>query len=240
MKKLLLVMITILIVYGALGYSQEALFGTRPFIQLSIEFSTMEAGRETNRTVVLYSRTEAGITDVYTRVENPTFLRNLQFLSLGRQAGQPEQWVRTSSGLRRLPQSSQGEALFSSAVENTDIILPVLNPVPKESAALPPEFSHLQTYQAESFKFFESLDGLRRYYKGEQSGLIYGFDVYESSGNRVKTYRVQEIQVVQGEVLPSNAIMEDTRSRRTTRLTVEEVSFPGVIPARFFNPQALR
>jgi|GEM_PF-2828828 hypothetical protein len=204
------------------------LFSASASLSLSMRMEIREKGGLKEREILIRTQSDAKGERTLVIVRSPAFLSKLAFLRV-KEGGSPMQWLRSSSGVKRLGGGSEGIRLFDSHFSPSDLI----DPASQASGALlmeAPSAGILRLRaKGESGDMILDID--------EASRLILSISYLDGKGRETKRYRVLERDGASGR--PSAMLMEDSASGGSTTLRVLSLEEGARFPASLFSPGSL-
>lgn len=213
-----------------------SLFGDGDRLVIRLAMTITESGQDKNRELELFLERNDGEVRSLARILSPAFLSGMKFLKRSEPGHPDAQWIKTSSGLRRLGASNGSERVFGShfTVEDFGSINAsnfVLSPLPEADDATT---RAIRALPREPAPYAERIIRVER-----ESGLIVAMECRDGEGRLIKRYSVISASGTGKDRRPEEAVMEDFFLKGSTRLRLLSLETPSSIPERLFNPGAL-
>ena len=210
------------------------LFGERGAAIARMEMRIQSRDGEKTREIELMIDHGAGKVRTVARIVSPSFLTGMKFLKI-REAGKPDaQWLRTSSGVRRLGESNKSETIFGSnftvedfgAIDATGFDIALLPAKDSSTARAVRALPKTPTYYHEKILWVE-----------KDSSLVSAMEYHDPEGRVLKRYEVMTFSATRDH--PIDAKMIDPNSGTTTLLHIISLEMRPSLSDRFFSPGAL-
>ncbi|MFP4365099.1 MAG: outer membrane lipoprotein-sorting protein [Spirochaetia bacterium] len=238
MKKILVCIWMLLIVYSAFAqsaeqiYEQAFFFSNSDSVVMEVAMTIHERRGDKERELEIFLENESdGGRRVYMQITRPGFLRNMKYLQHQDGDGSSQQWLRTSRGVQRLTSSNSDEPLFGSDFTVGDL---------SESAVA----DYSVSLEEETHEFFiiravPENSGSRYAYRlmhiSKESSIIHRVDFYSASSELVKQYELLSTQNIGEYIFPETCIMRDLAAGTETELQFLDLDVDRRIPSRVFN-----
>ena len=221
----------------ALPLRDAHIFGTSASLSVQIEMVVEGPSGGFTRELEVFATRGDGAR-VYAGITSPPFLRQTRFLQVSEEGHDPAQWIATSRGPRRLVGQNRDEAVFQSDFSAEDLSAIQLSAFEQTRSEAGSLLGRRGTWYVlrpiERASYTE-----RRVFVDEMTALILGFDVLDGQ-SVTKRYRVEEFTSSPDGAYPLLARMETVAENSSTTIRTLEVDTTSRIPARYFNPSALR
>lgn len=241
MKRLLAVVICLAIAIIVASAQSAAdvlettnLFGAGSAIVARFEMRTVSTDGEKTREIELFFDRSGGRTRTLAKVVSPAFLSGMKFLKVKEKEKPDAQWLKTSSGLRRLGESDSAERIFGSTFTVED-------------------FGNIDT-KGFDIDFTHEEDGpygqaIRARPKAKKSyaekiiwvnhstGLVMALEYRDQGGVILRRYRVTRVSETDSR--PLEAEMNDLTAKATTYLHVLSIEEKLKLPDKYFTPGSL-
>ena len=207
-----------------------------------------KTGRMSTKTLVMYSRTDAAGTSVYTEVLSPADVRGTRFLSLGGKNGAEEQrlWLPELGRIRRISTSSEGDRFLGSDLSYWDM---KGHHFEGFSYALQGEATAVCTRNGVKERIdcwvVESLPkaGSSPYGRivahiGKEDSFAYRSEMWAPDGSPAKTVVIAEIVRENGVTFPTQTLVISSEGSRTL-LKAEKLALNETLRDELFSLQYL-
>lgn len=218
--------------------ADAALFGDFSSLEVRFEMEIHERRGTKNRGLVAYVEQGEESYRALLQIVSPVFLNNLKFLTIT-EGKQRNQWMATSSGVRRVADSNRNDRLFDS-----DFTVEDLSDYDAEEYRLSRTADQLVSgslcYVLDAVPISSSSDYSRKIlYVEKETRLLARAEFFDDDGELVRQFELLERMSLNGEPFPKSAKMSTLSEGTHTILTVEEADADSDIPDRLFNRGSL-
>ena len=214
------------------------LFGRFSTLTASVQMEIHDRGTRQRTLAVHVDQSDPDYRKTLVHVTAPAFLSRLKFLSHATPRA-VDRWISTSSGVRRVADSSRDEPVFDSDFTVEDF-------APDHSGEYTVRHAGTRMVGSELCDVIEvspsgPSDGhaMRRVFVSRGDRLLVRAEYYAEDGGLVRVMELQRRLTVDGRSFPGTIVMTTPARRSHTVLTVRTVEVDVPIPSRVFSRGAL-
>jgi hypothetical protein len=218
--------------------SDAALFGEFQSLEMRFTMEIHERRGTKDRGMAAYIEQSGDSYRALLQIVSPAFLNRMKFLTVT-EDDRRNQWLATSSGVRRVADSNRNDRLFDSDFTVED--LSDYDPEDYRLRLMPDaRVGGTESYVLEAIPVSGDSDYARKVlYVAKESRLLLRADFFNESGELVRQFEQLEQMSLQGRPFPRQVKMSTLSAGTHTVLTVQEAISGQDIPDRLFNRGSL-